>query len=234
MKKVAFSILVGILSTGLFAQDLTFPNWVDIVTGTTLEWNITSYGMDVINTSGMSLSLRVEKNQIVTVNTTGYYFCWGPTCQDTDDTLSTETVVMADGDTNTTFLSYARISSNSSNAGISTIEYCFFDINGDIADFCVNQYFDVSYVSGLLESEIKEQSFKVSAQRGAVLVSVNKATENLRVNIYDTTGRLVSSQVSSDMRNVRVSTEGFPAGGYVVSVVSSQKVIGSKSVILLQ
>ena len=234
MKKAIFSILIGIISMGLSAQDLTFPNWVDTVTGTTLEWEITAHELDVINISGMTLSLKVEKNPIVTIGTTDYYFCWGPTCQSAADTLSSETVTIANNDTNGTFINYARIKSSSGNAGFSTIEYCFFETNGAIADFCINQYFDVSYVSGIAEKEVKEQPFTVSSSQGAVLVSVNEPTENLSVNIYDTTGKLVASQSSTGTRNITVSTNGLPAGGYIVSVVSNKKTIGSKSVILLQ
>ncbi|MBL4624844.1 MAG: T9SS type A sorting domain-containing protein [Flavobacteriales bacterium] len=236
MNKLVIILLAGFLSFVGQSQDLTFPNWTDTVVGATTDWEVTSYEKDVINTSGMVLSLKVEKNPLVTIGTTDYYFCWGLTCQDADDTISSETVIIAPNDTNGTFISYARIKSDGGNAGISTIEYCFFETTGTIADFCINQYYDVSYVNSITEMNVKSShiAFNIISSKNNMLISLDKESRNIQVSVYDINGRLVAQQYSSNSRDINLSTAGLPNGSYIVNVLNGNESLGSKNIILLQ
>jgi len=236
MSKIVVFILLGFLSFVVNSQDLTFPAWEDTVHGTTEDWLITAHEKDVVNTSGISLSLKVKKNQLVTVNSTEYYFCWGPTCQTSADTISSETVTIVVNDTNGTFINYAKVKGLGENAGISNIEYCFFETGNLISDFCINQYFDVSYISAINEGNVirNPKSFKLTSSANTILVTLEKDSRDAQVNVYDMQGRVVASQNALNASSISLSTVGLPAGNYIINVQDENIIIGSKQIILIQ
>ena len=236
MNKLILITFLGFLSFVSNSQDLTFPAWEDTVHGTTEDWLITSHEKDVINTSGVVLSLKVKKNQLVTVNSTEYYFCWGPTCQTSTDTISSEIVTIAVNDTNGSFISYAKVKSLGENAGVSNIEYCFSETGNLISDFCVSQYFDVSYISAINEEKVtrKPAEFKLTSFANTILITLEKDSRDAQVNLYDTQGRFVASQSALNASAISLSTVGLPAGNYIINVQDENVIIGSKQIILLQ
>lgn len=233
MKKIVLALFIGFLTLGSFAQDLTFPNWKDTVHGTSDDWTIDSHQMDVINTSGQSLTLMVEKNIVTSVGNTEYYFCWGTACEGSADTLSSQSVTIAAGDTNSSFINYCLIKSDAANEGVSKIEYCFFESGGSV-NVCVDQYFDVAHVSSVQDVKIAKEEFKIIPGNGLMTILIENHFDDFDIQLYDMSGRLVVQQKAVSTNSALISTQGLDSGSYIVKLSSENAVIGSKKILLVQ
>jgi hypothetical protein len=209
MKKL-FTIIVGVFffaANALFAQRIDFVDPINTVTGTLAEigpLGELEAAWGVKNISEDTLSWRCRREIVSSVAGSTNYFCWG-VCfmESTDISPAGIAVSLIPGEINNSF--YAHYKPNN-NAGMSTIRYCFFNLDDNTEELCytVNFCVDSECLVGVDEAST---AVSFSAVRpnpvtdfGAISYNINQSFAKANLFIFNGVGQVVK-QESLQMRN---------------------------------
>jgi hypothetical protein len=230
MQKIFSLIIAAILfsSVGSFAQRIEFIDPLTTVTGTLADigpLGELEAAWGVQNTSDQALSWRCRREIISNVTGATNYFCWG-VCfmENTDVSPAGIAVSIGPGEVNNSF--YAHYKPNN-NAGMSTIRYCFFNLDDNTEELCYTVNFCVD-AECLVNVDEKQEVATLNSVKpnpvndlGAISYSINRHFTQANLFIYNSVGQIVKQEVVQNQQGLLVFNASELANGiytYSISV----------------
>lgn len=215
------------------AQTIQAVGLTDTITAKATEFEVT-YHVPIKNGSGSNINVHVYRNDFGVLGSTVNYYCWGINCFPPTTSLSTDPVQISPGAEDHSFVSYYEPNQKE---GISTIEYCFFDIAGSNDSLCFNLSFKtVPPPASVAESAQEQKIAKLFPNPAADLVYLSyNLTEkgNAFIEIYDLVGKLVSKMsINAGNQRFVFPVSQLEKGIYLVSMVSNGETIDTQKLIV--
>jgi Secretion system C-terminal sorting domain len=231
MKKSLLLFIAILVSATGYSQSLVVSSGSTLITGDAN--NLLQGFATVQNVSANTLDVSVEK----TVNNlaTGHHssFCWGIICVDTATLFSPVPEAIAPGASNTTF--YADLQPSGS-AGTSVVTFRFYVDNNpsDHADITFTYDATLVGIAELLASGVVLTSPYPNPANSYAQIGCNLgSSKNAKIIIYNMLGSVVREIKIADKQNlVTISTAELKSGMYLYSLISNDKVIASKKLLV--
>lgn len=233
MKKIF--TLIALISAGCFttasAQRIEFIEPVTTVVGTLADigpQGELEAAWGVRNISEETLSWRCRREIVSNVAGATNYFCWGVCFMENTDVSPAGIAVSIDGgEINNSF--YAHYKPNN-NVGMSTIRYCFFNLDDNTEELCytVNFCVDAECLVGVEEAQQTVSAASVRpnpvSDFGAISYNINQAFTQASLTIFNSMGQMVK-QENLQMQNglVLFDAQEFANGVYYYSVTVDGK-----------
>jgi hypothetical protein len=243
MKKLYTLFTAVVLgSLGMSAQivgtangDLTIEGSVAVPENSELKTHF-----DIVNTSGQPLTLKVYRSLEDVVGGTTNKFCWGGVCYDLNTNTSVLSNTLDPGEVITADNLYAFTGYyyHNSYEGCSQINYCFYDVNNEELETCIEVRYavDAECVVGLNEKEAEinlsganpvSSSFALNYDLGRF------AGRNNFVVIRSFTGAMVKEiRLNSAQGALFMDAAEFNSGIYFYSIVSDGQIVSTKKLVV--
>lgn len=189
--------------------------------GSTEQSIIQSQGT-VENTNGSTaIDVAVRRITIDTVPGTLNYFCWEQ-CYEPPTDVSPTSMTIVPGDRIDLF--YADYKPQG-NAGISTLAYCFYDVNNEADSVCATVRFSAS-PTGILDvfsenrSGVSESYPNPASDVANINYALHNGWNNASLNVYSMLGTEVKHlSLTENQGTVRLDVSSYPDGLYFYSLV---------------
>jgi hypothetical protein len=228
MKKIFTLVVAAMLGStvGSFAQQIEFIEPVTTVTGTLAEigpLGELEAAWGVRNISEETLSWRCRREIVSNVTGATNYFCWG-VCfmENTDVSPAGIAVSIGPGEINNSF--YAHYKPNN-NAGMSTIRYCFFNLDNNAEELCytVNFCVDAECLVGVEEKQEVATTTAVKpnpvSDFGAISYNINRHFNQANLFVYNSVGQVVKQEILQNKQGLLVfDASEFANGLYTYSI----------------
>ncbi|MCB0760286.1 MAG: T9SS type A sorting domain-containing protein [Flavobacteriales bacterium] len=197
------------------------------------------YSMYMTNVGSSDVNLRVSAHVVSIVFGAEYRFCWGPSCflWTTEDYTSPDQdywiVNIAPGAVDTTFYTDYR---HNDNDGISTIEYCWFDVNNTSDESCytLNWHYGVPFgVDDVQKVELSAMSPNPVTGTSSFTYQINGNPVNVNIVFHNLVGEKVQEvQAQGPNGVVFVNADDFETGIYFYSIVADGKVLSTQKMVV--
>jgi hypothetical protein len=189
--------------------------------------------VDIHNTAATSLDVAVDRVANNLAGSHFSYFCWGPTCYG-PGTNSAPAEAIPSGSTNTTFRGYLNPSGST---GVSTVTYCFYDVNNPQDSICLEFVYDVT-PQGV--NEIDPNVVDLSSPRPNPAVnftqisySAGAGASDVRIVLSNMLGAKVRElQMSRNQDVILLATSALKPGLYFYSLVVDHQVLVTKKLVI--
>ncbi|MFT4678250.1 MAG: hypothetical protein ACI9RU_000445 [Litorivivens sp.] len=240
MKHIYFLLAAACLSTAAVAQSVESTEAWETDISVSFEENEHEYSRYMTNVGDSEVNLRLTAHVQSIVDGAEYRFCWGPSCflWGTEDYTSPDSeqwiVNIQPGAVDTTFYTDYR---HNSNYGISTIDYCWWDVNNPNEENCYTLNWsllidDVRAIENP-EFELTGMSPNPVAGTSAFQYELSGTSNNVQVVFYNLMGEKVrESKLNGSNGVVFVQASDFESGVYFYSLMVDGKVLSTKKMIV--
>jgi len=196
---------------------------------------IQSQGL-VENTSANTLDVKVRRITVDTVPGTQNYFCWVQ-CYEPETSQSPTALSMEAGAQSNSF--YADYKPRG-NAGVSTLTYCFYDVDNESDSTCVTVRFSanptgVEDVFMGHESGISASYPNPARTVAHVNYALRQGWQRAEVAVYSMLGqRVMDVRLQADQGTLALDVADLPAGMYVYSLVVDGSVVQTRRMIIAE
>ncbi len=222
---------IGLFAAGTTAQ-ITLDNPPSVVFGGYTYADMEAH-FSVINVSSASLNVHVFRNEISVVPNTSNYFCFGVWCYPGFVDHSTNTTPIGSYATDTTFIAHYAPSGQ---AGISTIEYCFYDIADSVGSMtCTTIDWDATYAVGIGEIDAKNQLSEAYPSPASSLVNFKYSvgSRDAKIMLYNVLGAEVAEHTLPGLQGVVVvPVSELENGVYFYALVVDGKVETTRKLVV--
>lgn len=240
MKKI---LLTGTLILSILignTQSIGFINPTSQVEGTlaalgplgelVAEWHVQ-------NISDSFMEVRARRNVLSAVPGSTNYFCWGVCFTETTNVSPmSQAQDMNPGQVNTTFYAHYKPQGN---AGVTTIEYCFFNAANEADQTCqtVQYCVDAACIVGVEETSNDIQLGSVSPNPvhtlASIPYSISGNTNTAKFVVYDMVGKVVKeSALTSKSGVILINGSEFETGVYLYTIIADGKSVSTKRMIV--
>jgi hypothetical protein len=229
MKKLLLTALLAVPALFASAQNIHI-----ISTDTTLTSNnfdeqhltlmIRNQGLE-----SMDISVHRTVNNLAPEHQS--FFCFGQICNGPNQDDSPEIISMSPGQADSTFIGYIRPNDAE---GVSTVKYCFFDVNGDERS-CVTLVYSIGVLSVINESN---QAFVKAFPNPAhdqmtILFNTGNYVSDATFMLTDITGRIVSQDKIQQLEGrIDIATANYANGIYVGTLFADGQVIAKEKLVI--
>lgn len=194
---------------------------------------IQSQGL-VENTSANTLDVKVRRITVDTVPGTQNYFCWVQ-CYEPETSQSPTALTMAPGAQSNSF--YADYKPRG-NAGVSTLTYCFYDVDNESDSTCVTVRFSASPtgVEDVFfghESGISASYPNPARTVAQINYALRRGWHRAEVMVYSMLGKQVRTAVlHANQGTLALNLTDLPSGMYVYSLIVDGTVVQARRMVV--
>lgn len=196
------------------------------------DTSLQSSSVKIVNTGTSTISAKVSQNAFSAVPGHVTYFCWGVICYPPTVTVSLTPVVLAPGDTTTSFIGYLHPTGIT---GVSEVTYNFFNEADESDSLSLIVTYDIT-LTGLGKIEREATLSNASPNPAAGLTSISydlHSTKNAKLVIYNILGTVVKEEnLNSNQGTIILSTSGLNSGIYFYSILADGKLLPAKKLIV--
>ncbi len=222
---LAFAYPGTIQSQSLIAIDAT-----SYVTGDTSQKNTS---VRIANISADTIFVKVSQDNSAAVSGHVVYFCWGVICYPPTISVSPTPVMLAPGDTTTSFIGYLVPNGQT---GISVINYEFFDRDNTSDAISVSFTYDITTGIGIEEYANQSSASAAFPNPADYMTQISydlKSAKNAKLVFYNVLGSAVKEIQLVDQQNtLSVPTSAFTSGIYYYSIVADGKIMPAKRLVV--
>lgn len=240
MKHIYFLFIAACFSTVAVAQSVESVEAWETDVLLSIDENEHEYSRYMTNIGDSEVNLRLTADVQDIVDGAEYRFCWGPSCflWGTEDYTSPDSdlwiVNIQPGAVDTTFYTDYR---HNSNFGVTTIEYCWWDVNDPTEESCYTLNWsllvDNINANDKPEFELTGMSPNPVVGTSAFQYELSAASNNVQVLFYNLMGEKVrESKLNGPNGVVFVQADDFEAGVYFYSLMVDGKVLSTKKMIV--
>jgi hypothetical protein len=226
---LVFSIAVGAQSLVLSYQGETLaPNAGITLEGVSSDFEIVAY-LGVTNTSAGDISVRVQRFENNMVPGAQSAICWG-LCYPPNIDLSPYTIIIPAGTTNST--DFAAHYYPNGNAGVSEIDFVFFDDNNPTDEVLVTTFFN-ALVTGVSTNGHEDIS-RVYPNPANTFVNIDldhNLTNDIRIELMSVTGAVVAES-PIHQKTTTINTSNLPGGLYFYRLHMNGEVVESGRIVI--
>ncbi len=186
----------------------------------------------IVNTGANTIYVKVSQDNFSAVPGHVTYFCWGVTCYPPTVTVSPTPVMMAPGDTATSFIGYLQPAGHT---GISVVNYNFFNRDDESDSVTVTITYDV-VLTGIDEvaSKASISDAYPNPANGLTRISYDlKSSNDAKLVFYNLLGSVVKEINLNDQQSTLIiSTSGFESGVYYYSIVSNGTILPARKLVV--
>ncbi len=229
MKKTVFTVILGILFCGAFAQNLEI---VHPVTSTQGSIDSVLYiKMHVKNNSASGTSVYLERSIKTLVSGQLSYFCFGITCYPPNVNISPENISLNAGAEDSSVKTYLDPRGVE---GTSVVNYCFYNLD-KTDSACLLLTYGAMATGIVNNSHLK--FIKVFPNPAVETIKLAFNTEKVynssEIQISDLSGRVVYTEaVDTKDGLISVNIETLPAGVYVCNLVGDGVTIARDKIVV--
>lgn len=233
-KKLLLAVGCGIFVLSTVAQDFALGQSVIEKIGspdqTTIDLNL-----DITNVSGIDIEANVTRASIDIGNTINN-FCWGVNCYPPNVSESTQSELLENGQTNSSFKGQLYPGGEEGNY---IVRYCVKNVNGQGNNLCFNaKYIATRSVS--LEEYKQKDIMEVGnvypnpiANGVAIFTGVLNSSDNANIEILNTFGQVVKSiEFNAVSDAVFVDVSDLDSGMYLYRLSTGDKMSVVKKMII--
>ena len=235
MKKFLLFIAAAFALHTAHAQQLTLQLSnppATIVGGYTQSYPLEAT-FDVVNTGTQALDISVARIILSEVTGSVNNFCWGVNCYPPTVSVSPQPQTIAAGATDNSFIADYEPQNN---AGVTTIKYCFFDVNNTSDSVCTTINFDATAAVASLKDlaaadkpGIELSSANPAGDLAMFQYYVPSSAKEAKLVVHSITGSLVKEvNLRKGNGNLVFATNGLTSGLYIYSLVTDGTVISSQ------
>lgn len=225
---ILLSFFIPLLS---FSQSLELIDPEEVVSGTPQN-DLLVLNFDVMNTSNIAVDIKVIRNVISEVQGTANYFCW-ELCYGPGTDLSPTALTIQPGQTVSNF--YADYLPNGYQ-GVTTIEYCFFNVNDPSDEICHTVEFNVSSTTAVDEQEaISLGNARPNPATGNTMIpfKMKGSNQSATLVVYNLVGQEVLNIPVNGMEGViNLDVNSLQSGIYLYTLLNNNAVLSSKKLIV--
>lgn len=229
----SFSLSAQIVGTA--NGDLTLEGSVEVPENNELKTHF-----DIVNLSGQQLTLKVYRSLEDVVGGSTNKFCWGGVCYDLNTSTSALSNTLDPGEVITADDLYAFTGYyyHNSYEGCSQINYCFYDINNEDLETCIEVRYavDAECAVGLNERDAElglSGANPVSASFALNYDLGRYAGRNNSIVIRSFTGAIVREiRLTSVQGALFMDAAEFNSGIYFYSIVSNGEIVATKKLVV--
>lgn len=220
MARIFTTILILMSITLVNAQDILIKENGTTVNGQTLNFPVSNLNathekhLDIVNNTSSSMDIRVEKNVISEVSGSSNTFCWGIYCYPNFATVSDPQTITA-GEVYSGF--YGEYVPDN-NAGITTIEYTFFEDGGSGPSETIT----VNYDGTVSIDEDETQVTEVYPNPAANSFKIEAAKANSEIRVFDIIGKEIA-QFKNVTNEKTINCSEWQDGIYFIRIYNSGK-----------
>lgn len=231
MRKILpFAIILSILFISEVKSQSSFHAFEasSVITGDT---TLKSSHVNIVNTGSNTLSVKVSMDNFSANPNHVTYFCWGVLCYPPTVTVSYDPVLMAPGDTSTSFIGYLHPSGYT---GISSVTYNFFDMADESDSVSVTFTYDITIGIDEPTNEASISGAYPNPTNNLTRISYDlKSSQNARLVFYNILGSAVKEVDLNDKQGTLIlSTSGFESGIYYYSIIADGKILPAKKLVV--
>ncbi len=194
------------------------------------EWHVQ-------NISDSFIEVRARRNVISAVQGSTNYFCWGVCFTETTNVSPmSQAQDMNPNQINTSFYAHYKPQGN---AGVTTIEYCFFNAANEADQTCqtVQYCVDAACIVGIEETSNDIQLGEVSPNPVKTIASIpytiSGSAKNAKFVVYDMVGKVVKeSALSNKSGMILINGVEFETGVYLYTIIADGKSVSTKRMIV--
>ena len=235
MKKIILTLCSIALAGGLQAQNSLTVTSIDNIQWGSVETNLMQAEGTVENTNGsVPIAIRAERITIDTVPGTQNYFCWEQ-CYEPPTSISPTTITLDPGQRMDQF--YADYKPNGI-AGVSTLQYCFYDDTNQADSVCVIVRFTASPL-GVQDvfmgnqSGISESFPNPAKTFASVNYALSAGWTNAEVAVYSMLGAKVKNvKLTEDQGTLKLDVATLPSGMYFYTLSVDGKGVSTKKMLV--
>lgn len=239
MKKNLFFVLLVLVASAMSGQLVTFNSPVNVVYGDeadsseqlSVEW-------DVTNNTDATITLKTKAIIVQIAPEHKYQYCWGAQCSPwtLNNAALPDEVVLAPGETNSTFYSHFR---HYGNAGQTVVRYVWFNA----ADPSQEVWYEVNYcVNGdcVVVIEEEKQTADISnispnpmTKTSIITYDFAAVPDGGKIQIHNMVGKLVKEMVIEKKSGALViEAADFENGIYFCSIQCDGKIFETKRLVV--
>ncbi len=196
------------------------------------DTSLQSSSVKIVNTGTSTISAKVSQNAFSAVPGHVTYFCWGVICYPPTVTVSLTPVVLAPGDTTTSFIGYLHPTGIT---GVSEVTYNFFNEADESDSLSLIVTYDIT-LTGIDNIEREASLSDASPNPAAGLTSISydlNTSKNAKLVIYNILGSVVKEEsLDTKQGTVILSTSGLNSGIYYYSILADGKLLPAKKLIV--
>lgn len=234
MKHIYILILGIFLSITLFSQNITITDSHGaVINNTTVTFSSTdlystvyAVGIDVNNNTSNALNLYCKKIEISCVPGTENSFCWGGNCWPSTQYVSGAYTSIPAGGLSSEF---AGDYNPFGFGGMSIITYRFFN-STDSAEFTIAYDLPLG-INFTINKGTTLSAFPNPANNYITLTFDNKNNSKASFFIYDCLGNVVQ-KINTNSSTAIVNTSNLPSGLYFYSLITNNKKVYTKKLII--
>jgi hypothetical protein len=226
---LVLSCVVGAQSLVLSYQGETLaPNAGITIEGLATDFEIVAY-LDVTNTSSGDISVRVQRYENNMIPGAQSSICWG-LWYPPHIGLSPYTILIPAGATNST--DFAAHYYPNGNAGISEIDFVFFDDNNPTDEVLVTTFFN-ALITGVdnIRHEALSRVYPNPANTFVNIDIYHDLTNDIRIELMSVTGAVVAES-TVHQKITTINTSDLPGGLYFYRLHLNGEVVESGRIVI--
>jgi len=232
VKKITFSILLGLATVSLaHSQNLEIikPGGNHVLNDSTIvahgiaginEFNQVLY---VINSSGVPLTVNLQRQIVDTVTGSQNAICWDGICYGPSVNISSFPENIAPGDTEKAGNEFNGDYLPNGNAGTTTIHYIFFDVNNPTYTAAITVKYDATPtgISSITDGRINFSAPYPNPANSTVSFSysLSNGVQSANLKLFNLLGDCVQTLSLNGLKNkATMDVQSIPAGIYVCEI----------------
>jgi hypothetical protein len=235
MKKIVLGFSLMIAAAGLQAQNSLSVLSIDNAVWGSAEVTLMQTVGTVENTNGLGpIAVRAERITIDTIPGTQNYFCWEQ-CYEPPISISPTTITLDPGQRMDQF--YADYKPNGI-AGVSTLQYCFYDDTNHADSACVTVRFTASPL-GVQDvfrgnqSGISESYPNPAKTFANINYALNSGWSKAEITVFSMLGSKVKNvNLTGDQGTLKMDVANLPSGMYFYTLSVDGKGISTKKMLV--
>ncbi|MEX2380445.1 MAG: T9SS type A sorting domain-containing protein [Vicingaceae bacterium] len=199
--------------------------------------------VNVVNETNDTIIIRVKREEILIIQGTKDYFCWGEcygavAAGEKPVWESPDVVDFAPGDTGTGDNDLSVYIEPHNKTGEALYRYTFIDTSDmlGINDQSIYVKYILSYLTSTKEKQANEVSFNLypNPASNQVMLDFDKGlNQNLSVEVKDILGKQIETvAVNSSAKKLQLDLSSYSKGIYFISVLDNQQIVKTKKLIV--
>ena len=233
MKKLLTLFLLLAVSTS-FAQSFECEEGTDVVVWKeSTETDIAIY-LHINNTSQLNRNVHVTRNVTQDLAGSANYFCFGTNCYDPNTSQSSQSVAIAPGGSDDSFVFHLAPAGNN---GTFVAEYTFYNESNQndalVVTITVNTTPTGQHEVNVTHNTINLIAPNPAAEFTTVDYSTNEGFENASIEVYNMLGAKVKTvEVFETNGSQIVETSDLQSGVYMMNLMVDGRIVSTKRLIV--